>query len=290
MSQATKEERNGLNVKMFNEALIKALQIKKPINWVTDQKQLWTRYIGILKVYGSDNKDVSESSGDINAVGDTMAINNKNAVGYAYLLYLSLKFEGFEEFIRNYHKRCKKYEALMLTVNRTHSAFKGINPDILYMKYLVSNIKVLNLLGEKMLRNHYAKQYMKRTITANIDMINKKHMSWKSTEMYHEEVAASCLDLIRSFQNRESSRIARIRTLITAFEKNIDYSGLISMTTIGKEDPVQKLYTEILSEDNTEQELFDKMAESLTNLETMATTLHKQSAAFFRKIKRNFND
>lgn len=291
MSHATKEERNGLNVKMFNEALMKALKIKKPFNWVTDQKQLWTRYIGILKIYGGDAKDAGPDDGDINVVGETMAINNKNAVGYAYLLYLSLKSESFIEFIRNYHKRYKAYAALMLNTNSTHSAFKGINPDIFYMKYLVSNIKVLNLLGEKMLRKHYASQYMKRTITANIDMINKTHISRERTEEYHNEVAASCLELIRSFQNKETSRLARIRTMITAFERNIDYSGLISMATISKGgDPVQQLYADILSDDESGQELLNEMTESLTCLEDMATTLHKQSAAFYRKIKRNLNE
>ena len=227
--RATREERNGLNVKMFVEALIELLRItdEETLNWITDMKQLWRRYIGICflgwKMFPGGLSEeletqVKEWDGNIYADEHTLPINNENATGYAYLVYLSQKNPEFIEFLRNYHKRSRKQDETGFPTIKTYKLFKSCNSDALYLNYIASNVGLLNKLGSIPLRKQYT----------NV-LIKIKHIDQMTNEAYHMQVAKTCLKLVKSFQKREAGRNKRLKAALGYLHFTVNNAGILTL-------------------------------------------------------------
>ena len=226
--RATREERNGLNVKLFVEALIALLKItdEETLNWITDMKQLWRRYIGICLLgwkmlpgglQEKQEKMVKNWDGNI-YTEDSMPISNETATGYAYLVYLSQKNPEFIEFLRNYHKRASKQKETGFPTIKTYELFKTCNSDALYLNYIASNVGLLNKLGSIPLRKQYT----------NV-LIKIKHIDQMTNEAYHMQVAETCLKLVKSFQKREAGRNKRLKAALEFFRFTVNHTGIATL-------------------------------------------------------------
>ena len=285
MSQATIEERDGLNVKMFNAALIKLLRIKDEdtINWITDQKQLWRRYIGIYLLScrlfpdGLD-KDletlVKEWDGNIYAKAYTMAIANDIAMGYVYLVYLSQQKPEFVEFLRNHHKRKKKMEEATFPTIRAYQVFKDCYSDNLFMEYVVSNVGTINKLGTTILQTMYANH-----------LLNKNHTAKESKAMYHEKVAKTCLELVLAFQQRETGRKERLKTALDTFLSMVRYAGVATLQTgINDLDIINKEMKQVQKNAGTQTP--DPVTEMLEKLQEEIRLYNQRNKQLNRKINK----